>query len=792
MANQGKSALSVLVSALMAGTAFIPVSAQAQEASASANSAGDAIPDIIVTAQKRSQSINDVGLTITALGSDTLERQGIKTLDDLAKSVPGLSYAGTDFGTPVFTLRGVGFYDRSLAGYPTTSVYVDEMPLPLPVMTAHANLDLERIEVLKGPQGTLFGQNSTGGAINYIAAKPTDAFAAGVDVTLGRFGAGEANGYISGPITETLGVRLAGQYGYGSPWQRSYTRDDSVGRKNLLNGRLLVHWEPTPALRVALNLNGWRDTSDPQAAQYFATFPQVNSPGGVAVDPILRTYPFTPSDPRAADWSVDHRPAAYKRQYQAALRADLDLTDDIVLTSISSYVDHKVRQTLDVDAVSIQAFQYRQSGSVKSFTQEVRLAGGEGSSFRWVLGGNAEHTKSFEETSQEYGQATIANTLGVRSGGQSAANKMRNYAIFANGEYDIIPDLTLKIGGRYTTSKRDADICAFDTGDGISAAFLTGFARSLNPGVAIPAIQVGQCYTLGPDRLPARFLDTLKENNFSWRVGLDYKPSRDLLLYANIAKGYKAGSYPITGALIYTAFLPVVQESLLDYEAGFKTKLFDRKLGLNGAVFYYDYGNKQLLTKLRDPLVGLISALDNIPKSRVKGAELELTAAPVEGLRLTGGMTYLDAKITKYTGINAAGTLADFAGTPIPFTPKWQFLAGADYDIPVEGNIRPFVGATLTKRTGTGSIVGTAEGTVVRPGFRSLVPLADAYQLPGYTLLDLRAGITAEDGSWRLMVWGKNVTNKYYWQNVVTVNDVVTRYAGQPATYGVTFSHKFQ
>jgi outer membrane receptor protein involved in Fe transport len=336
------------------------------------------------------------------------------------------------------------------------------------------------------------------------------------------------------------------------------------------------------------------------------------------------------------------------------------------------------------------------------------------------------------------------------------------------------------------------DLCTYDTGDGLSAAFITGLVRTLNPGVTIPDLRVGvDCITILANNLAGRFFDTLKEDSVSWRVGLDYKPSRDFLLYANVSRGYKAGSYPISGALRFTTYLPVTQEELTDYEVGFKTKLFDRKLGLNGAAFYYDYRNKQLLSRRRDPIVGNVTALVNIPKSRVKGAELELTAAPVDGLRMSAGVTYLDGKITEYIGTNAGGVTADFAGTLIPFTPKWQFLANADYSFPISGTIRPFVGATLTKRTDTTSIVGSGSGALTRPGFRSLVPLDEIYTIPGYALLDLRAGIEAEDGSWRLMVWGKNVTNKYYWQNVVTVYDTVARYSGPPATYGATVSFKF-
>jgi outer membrane receptor protein involved in Fe transport len=277
----------------------------------------------------------------------------------------------------------------------------------------------------------------------------------------------------------------------------------------------------------------------------------------------------------------------------------------------------------------------------------------------------------------------------------------------------------------------------------------------------------------------------------SWRGGIDYKPSGNLLLYANVAKGYKAGSYPGHAAIDYISYLPVKQESLLDVEAGFKAKLFDRKLGLNGAVFWYDYRNKQLLSKKLDAAAGAVTALDNIPKSKVKGAELELTAAPVHGLQIAGAVTYLDARITEYTGVNAGAAQADFAGTPIPFTPKWEFAVSADYSIPINSNMRPFIGTTLTRRSSTTSVVGSAIGAVINPGYRSLVPIEDTYQMPGYALLDLRAGVEAEDGSWRLMAWGKNVANKYYWNNVMIAYESVVRYAGQPATYGVTFSHKF-
>jgi outer membrane receptor protein involved in Fe transport len=797
MVYRNKANFVALAATLMAGTALVPSLAHAQDADTQAAAVPAAAAeadagDIIVTANKRSQSINSVGLTISALGTDTLEKQGIKTLDDLAKSVPGLSFAATDFGAPVFTLRGVGYYDNSIGSYPTTSVYVDEVPLPFSVMSLHTNLDLERVEVLKGPQGTLFGQNSTGGAINFVAAKPTDALAAGVEATIGRFGAGEANGFISGPLTDTLGVRVAGQYGYGSPWQKSYTRDDELGRKNYLNGRILLNWAPTADLKIALNLNGWRDTSEPQTGQFVSLFPQLVAPGGgSAIDPRLANAPFSPSDPRASDWSPDYRPNANKRQYQASLRGDLNVSEDIVLTSITSYVNYRSRQEVDNDGTPIEQFQYRDVGTIKSFNQELRLAGGEGSGFRWVFGGNFESSKTHELQNALYKDSSVALLYGNFKGQNYTDQKFRNYAVFANGEYDLGSDLTFKAGARYTNTRVKGFTCTQDAGDGTVNGTILFFYSMLNPGAPLPNLAIGDCVTLDRNFQPGPFVLTQKEDNVAWRIGFDYKPSRDLLIYANVAKGYKGGSFPTYASLIYTSFLPVVQESLLDYEAGFKARLLDRKLSVNGAVFWYDYKNKQLLTKQPDLLSGLSQQIANIPKSRIRGAELEMSATPVEGLRLTGAMTYLDAKITEYVGTNAGGTQADFAGTKIPFTPKWQFLATADYDLPVTGPVRPFIGATFTKRSSTTSIVGSASGAIINPGFRTSVPIGEVYDIKGYGILDLRAGVAAEDESWRLMFWAKNVTNKYYWNNAITAFENVVRYAGQPATYGVTFGHKF-
>ncbi|HKQ81663.1 MAG TPA: TonB-dependent receptor plug domain-containing protein, partial [Steroidobacteraceae bacterium] len=188
----------------------------------------------------------DVPLSITAASGEQLARRGITDTAQLAKVVPGFTYQESNYGTPVFTIRGVGFFDGSFGASPTVTTYVDQVPLSYSLLTRGATLDLERVEVLKGPQGTLFGQNSTGGAINYIAAKPTSDFAAGAGVSYGRFNAIDAEGFVSGPLSDTVRMRVALRSESADGWQKSLTRPgDHFGEKEFYNGRVLLDWTPT-------------------------------------------------------------------------------------------------------------------------------------------------------------------------------------------------------------------------------------------------------------------------------------------------------------------------------------------------------------------------------------------------------------------------------------------------------------------------------------------------------------------------------------------------------------------
>ena len=212
---------------ILSGQAFAQGPATADGANRTA-----ALDEIVVTAQKRSERLLDVPLSVTAASGEQLAKQGVTQTAQLTKLVPGFTYQESNYGTPIFTIRGVGFQDGSFGAGPTVTTYIDQVPLPYPLLTRGAALDLERVEVLKGPQGTLFGQNSTGGAINYIAAKPTSDLSAGMTVGYGRFNDVSAEGFVSGPITSTLRARVAVRGEFADGWQRSLTRPgDRFGKK---------------------------------------------------------------------------------------------------------------------------------------------------------------------------------------------------------------------------------------------------------------------------------------------------------------------------------------------------------------------------------------------------------------------------------------------------------------------------------------------------------------------------------------------------------------------------------
>lgn len=747
--------------------------------------------EIVVTANKREQNLNDVGLAVNVLQADDLRDRQLNTLADIASAIPSLVFTNSAENTPVYTLRGVSFYDTSIGSYGAVSLNMDEVPFTFPILASRIAYDLERVEVLKGPQGTLFGQNATGGAVNFIAAKPTKDLHAGATLTYGRFNEVTAEAFVSGPISDTLTARIAGRFERMDGWQISNSRpDDRNGKVENYMARLLLDFQPADGVRFQANINGSIDKSDTQAAQYIAF-----QPAGSGRTPGLLQYQFqfSPNKLRAADWGQDI-PFGDFKQWQATLRGDFDLTDVITLTSLTAYTDFEQRAGTDQDGLPIaEADHARNNGTIQSFYQELRLSNGGNSNLRWVLGGNYERSTAYQIVDTDYRDSSSFARLGIFSNTYSSDQKFTNYAVFGNIDYDLSETLTAKIGARYTKSKVDGRSCNAD---------FSGVPNNAGPffynvllGGRFGPYPTGACFVINNQGrtingvapgAPGEYADVLTEDNISWRAGLDWKPTDRILLYANVAKGYKSGSFPNATGSFFTSYLPVSQESVLSYEAGMKASLIDRTLQLTLAGFYYDYVDKQLRAKTNAAPFGILDVLQNIPKSSVRGFEIEADIRPVDAFNVNLSFSYVDAQIDEFVGINGAGLAGDFSGTQMPFTPKYQFSINPQYDFPISDNIDGFLAGNFTYRSDAIAVVGGQQNVA------TVVPAGKAVaRIDGYGLLDLRAGLSFDDSRMRLTVFAKNVLNTYYWTNVFNTTDTIERLSGRPSTYGISVSYRY-
>ena len=762
------------------------------EAQSRGNTAEEVTPgqleEVIVTAQKRSERIQDVPMSITAVSRDELSKEGVFGPADLEKVAPGFTYRQSQNGTPVYAIRGIGFYSEQAAVAPTVTIYQDQTPLPYARMAEGVGMDVERVEVLKGPQGTLFGQNSTAGAVNYIAAKPTNTMEAGVDATYGRFNEFDMDGFVSGPIGKGVKARLSFREELRDGWQlNSIIPGESIGRHDLSIGRLLLESEPIDGLTINLNFNGWADRSDTQQSQARGYLPvsglPPHTPQTIATATALINYPYVQSDnSRLTDWNPGTDYSRHDDFYQVAANIRYAISSDIDLISITSYANLGLFSPIDSTGTYVPALTVDQHGKIKTFSQELRLEG-NALPVHWVLGANYERDDTDEvqytfirgsNTQVPFGNPLDPSTQYGTFNSDDLYNnqQVHSYAGFANLDYKWTDKLSVQGGLRYTKEDRDFSGCVAD--DVIGAGFGLLFVG--------PNVVRGSCVTVLPDGSHGLYSSSLDQNNLSWRGSINYKVTSDALLYVNVTKGFKSGDFGTLPALSYKQFQPVRQESVLAYETGFKATLADRKVDLSGALFYYDYRDKQTQGSIVVPPFGNLPYLVNVPKSRLMGAEFDVTLIPVTGLRMTMGGTYIDSKIIAPAPVASPyGDLIDANGEELPVSPKWQIQEDTEYDWSIGRGLDAFVGGNVSGRSKSVAALGSKTGPI---GTQS------QFDIDGYVLLDLRAGVNINE-NYRVQIWGKNVTNKGYWNNVVHIYDTYDRITGQPVTYGITFSAKF-
>lgn len=750
------------------------------------------IDEIIVTAQKRAQSINDVGMSINAVTGDQLELQGIDSIADLQRIIPSLYIippGATVSGAPVYTMRGVGYNARNLSALSAISVYVDEVPLPYSYMTAGPLLDLERLEVLKGPQGTLYGQNSTGGTINYIANKPTDKYAASVTAGYGRFNEWDLSGFVSGPISDNITARLALRSVHADGWQQSISRPgDELGEEKSFAGRLLVDIEASDSLNFQVSINGWRDQSESTALQitgYNPAFQDCFDGTGIGCiaqgfgsqynlyDELL-AFPQRGNDNRAADWDANVDYNGDNRMHQTSLRANWAINPHVTLTSITALAKFRMHTNRDIDGLPYFNSLFFGRGTIETFSQEVRFSGVAHDKLNWIVGANYSDDKIEENNTNPAGGTTIGQAFGLNDTHTNSNMDREGWAVFAHGDYQLTKELSFIAGIRYTEIDMAFTGCSADPGDG---SLLFAFGGTAGPGDCITYLDLSSTF---PNQ--GLVSNTAKEDNVSWRLGVDWSATDDLLLYASVSRGFKSGDIPSITALLESQLQPVQQEEVTAYEIGAKATLLDGRLQANGAVFYYDYRDKQLQTSVLT-FLGIAEQTVNIPKSKVQGGELELIFRPIDPLTIRTGIGYTDTEISgsffTFTantspiwppapGFNSA-PFEDVGGDPFNASARLQANIDGQYDWALDNGLGLFVGGSASYSDSTLTTIGAAKGL----------------EQEAYTLLDLRMGLVSADGRWQVMAYGHNVADEHYSVGALRGFDVSGLLAGMPRTWGV-------
>ena len=806
---------------------LISASVAAVALSAFSASALAQLEEVVVTAQKREQSANDIGMAISALSGEALENLQVLDNTDLALAVPGLTYADTGLTVPVYTLRGVGFNEESVQASATVGVYNDQIGVPFPIMTRGLVMDNERVEVLKGPQGTLYGRNSTGGAINYIANKPADEFEASVSAGYGRFETADIAGSVSGPLTDGVRGRLAGRtVQSGEGWQKSVSRGDDLGEQDKYALRAMLDIDAGDSVYVLLRADYWKDQSD-------ATVPSFQIPAyqGLfgSANPIVeglldsgdnaRISTLNDDDNRDADWAGGStrlgKPALDMDSRTFSATLTWDINDTLTLTSLSSYskfesdsnyqLDGYGGMPLDKSFAGITALDtiaavvrdqytgfdvlghsgFTNDSEIESWFQELRLNGQFGDVV-WIVGANYADDDVDSTTSQIVDLTTNTNIaffpipgeIGLQTVENLSQQDGQTWAVFAHTEWNFAPDWNLTLGLRYDEDEKDFSGCSADNGDGDAAQYVTTLV-AISAGI-VPDLVPGGCATFPEGSFTGSLIKkNLDEDSTSGRIALDYNINDDVLTYASYSRGYKSGSFPTLSTNAESQLDPVVQEKVDAYEIGVKARLLDGTAQFNGAAFYYDYTDKQLLS--RTPTIfGALAALDNVPESEVKGAEFDLLWMPVEGLTLSMAATYTDTEVKDFVGFNSLGVQEDFSGSEFPLTPEWQGTAMAQYEWSLGNGLRAMVSADVSY---SDDFISDFEGPNGLPD--------PVFEVDGATLYGARAALLSDDDRWRVSVWGRNLTDEFQPLNTRKITDAVVRFTGMPRTYGVNVTYNW-
>jgi iron complex outermembrane receptor protein len=721
----------------------------------------EGIETVTVTAEKRPESVLNVGINVTALSAQDIKASRIEDATDIATQIPNVNVKTNIPGAQqIISIRGVGLDDFSSTNNSSVGVYVDDVFLASFAENDFDFFDVDRIEVLKGPQGTLYGRNSTAGAIDILSAKPNlDGYAANVDLGYGDYEAFDAQAWVNVPVNTDLALRFSAsteQQGEGYWFSRVLDRD--LGRQDVFRGRAQALWKPAEGLSVLLKVEGEHSDSEIAAGKFFGTISTNGEPCPDFNDPShcvnAHGYTDTTADPFKGDW--EHLSPYKADKLNTTLRIDDELGFG-TLTSVTGYIDFKRGFYIDADAGPTTDAEFDQNDKVHQFSQEFRLTG-SGGGFDYVAGAYYSWDRV-----QTYTPGFLTDSFGTDVL-ITADQTTKSAAAFGQVKYHITDKVNVTGGLRFTDERRH----------------YTGGTTDLNPtGFSVLCFITPGCpfgtpgpYPLSsiPNNIPG-IPDRIANDNLSWRTAVNWNPTDDTLLYASISRGTKSGGYFNGITTNSFALAPYKPERLTDFEAGVKSSLIDHRLFVDSSAFYYDYRDLQAQTFTSVGAVSLIK-LGNIPTASVYGLDLDATWVPIDDFSLRAGLGLIHSRL----GAFSVGVPVP-AGNKLPDAPDVTFNATARYQHALWDD---YVGAIQFGAEYGSSVYMEALNTPYLAG-------------GAHWDFDGRLSVAAAEGRWEVALWGKNITNE---RHVIQATDdgigMGYRIFNNPQTFGIEVSKRFE
>lgn len=688
--------------------------------------------EIIVTAQRRDENLQNVPIAVTAISAEALETAGIKDVADLQHVVPGLRI-NNSVGYGVTTLRGIGLLTIPAGEESPTAFYVDGVYSYGGAAALMALNNIQRVEVLKGPQGTLFGRNAVGGVIQIVTRDPQTEPSLQLNVGYGNYNTVEASGYATIGLSSNLAADLSVYYrDQADGWGQNLFNGQDVNKSSALAIRSKWLWQADERTDITATF-GYSRSRNLVGSSLRA------EPGKTLFDGT--SYPGFYN----SNVNFDGGPTQFE-SYNTSLRIGHDM-DWARLQSITSYQRYIYKAVLDGDATPT-AFINNESRIPQSvWTQEVQLVSPKSSPVSWLVGALYLHDQLHFDPVRASG--SVFSFIGVGPGQSllfDTRQKLSSYSAFGQVTWPILSGTRLTGGLRYTSDKR-----------GISSQTLLDLGV---PGVS-------------PIGFPPSVPQSKTFGKLTYKVALDHDITQDLMVFASYSRGFKSGVF---NPLDATA--PPVEPSVLDsYELGVKSEWFDRHLRINLSAYHYDYNNMQVRTT--SATTGL-TVTANAAKATIDGADLEIEAIITPRFSVRGSVSYLDAKFTDYPNapINVPNQVfppffgnvqivGDATGNPLPFSPDWTVNLGAQYAIPTD------IGEFSISANGTYS------GRQVGFDFGGRV------YLPSSVVVNSVIDWHSPDKKWSVSLWANNLFNERYlnFLSAEAVGDQAI--AAAPRTFGI-------